>query len=112
MYSLSHEFNTLIYDTPADATTNKEKYIYTAINVTLSTINNIITEGNPNNLIGTRILFEFLTHNGAFNSWDEDMTGNKLTVSAPASCGGLFNYKTRTKTPTFASFNSYKVGTV
>jgi hypothetical protein len=48
------------------------------LNITLGAYNDI-EESNPYNDKRTRIVFEFLTHNGAFNSWDEDPTGNKLS---------------------------------
>lgn len=75
VYSFSHEYNTLAYANSIDAAANAEKYTYTYINVTLATINNIIASGRLTNTARTRIVFEFMTHNEIFPSWDEDVTG-------------------------------------
>lgn len=60
---------------------NQEKYYYTFINVTLATINNNIYTGLMSDNKRTRFVFEFVTHNGAFPVWDEDVTGHKYTTA-------------------------------
>ncbi|KAL4501728.1 hypothetical protein ABPG72_018779 [Tetrahymena utriculariae] len=90
VYAMTHEYNTLDYSTLVQAQQNAENYMYNFINVTLSA-NNPIESGQLSYNKRTRIIFEFMTHNEIFASWDEDVTGNKYTTAQPAGCGGMYN---------------------
>ncbi|EGR29559.1 hypothetical protein IMG5_153310 [Ichthyophthirius multifiliis] len=116
VYALTHEFNTLDYNSIIDANKNNNKYIYNLFNITLATTGNDIEVSDPSNPFRTRMVFEFLTHNGVFRSWDEDPTGNKLSQTGPAACGTLFNQylgiATAGKQNSPKSFDSYSPGNI